>query len=269
MLGPGRFELRPRRWVRAGRAADSAYSASSVTVYPACRHTEVATRDWAAGTRIQSVSKVDTVSTGIPASASGLSSRRRIPICENSSAPAARITVNGPSTGPGTGSGRQFVGQITLVSSAVRETLASGAPFAQSGSAASGPSRTTAIACRYWIRCTSTPWGSAEQDRASWGHPRDRQTERLRQVEREVRGLHRPARRAPGEIVDRTDDNHPADAPVHGHLKKGDVRPERIGRARPAAFREQPDEVLDAIGLPTDRLDVTGLDPGLQAVGRG
>jgi len=35
--------------------------------------------------------------------------------------------------------------------------VANGNPTAQSGSAASGPSRTSAIACRYWIRCTLTP----------------------------------------------------------------------------------------------------------------
>src|SRR3954454_12071109 len=134
-----------------------------------------------------------------------------MPIWENSRAPAARVTVNGPSTGPGTGSGRLLVGQITLVSSEVRETLASGDPTAQSGSGASGASRTTTIACRYWIRCTWTPCGSAEQSWVSWGHPRDGQAERLGQVQREIRGLDGTARRPLGEIVDRTDDDDPAD----------------------------------------------------------
>src|SRR4051812_42386675 len=133
------------------------------------------------------------------------------PICETSSVPATRTTVNGPSTGPGSESGSDDVGQITLVSSAVADTDASGSPVAHSGGGEPAGRRTAASAWRYWIRCTEPSWFSVSPS-SPWscglppGHSRrgagERKPERLGQVEREVPRLQRAAGGPLGEVVD-------------------------------------------------------------------
>ena len=97
-----------------------------------------------AGTRIQSVSKVERVKTLIEASASGTSSSARTPVSEKSSGPCTSNAVNG--IWWVTSAGTAAAAHTTDVSAAVAVTEKTEEDSAQGGTSAPGPSRTTARA---------------------------------------------------------------------------------------------------------------------------
>src|SRR3954447_24001085 len=221
---------------------------------------------------IQSVSKVDTTTTGMPASASGLSSEVRTPTWLKSRVPATRKTTNGPSTGPGTSSGSAEVGQVTLVSSSVKLMLTSGLPSAQGGAGVPAGSRTTAMAVACSIRRTSGTLRvrDVETDAGSRGEAGDREPGRLGEVQGDVHRLEGPARRPLGQVVDRTHHDHAVGPLVDGDLQLGGVRAQRVGGPRPSTLGQHVNELLRGVRLDPRLTDLlrrgpTGADRRLRA----
>ncbi len=115
---------------------------AAVTSCPDRRHSSSAASALSPGTRIQSVSKVESVKTLISAAASGASSSASTPVSAKSSGPSTSKAVNGRWWTDLAGTLR--AAQTTEVSVAVAVTEKIEEDSAQAGTSVPGPSLTTA-----------------------------------------------------------------------------------------------------------------------------